>query len=84
MDPIDLFPQGDPETVVLLPTGSLLGLHILNSGHGPLMLGIREDAEGFPLSCAITTELVVEHPPQSNPRRPSHGYGVVRDEDDCA
>lgn len=74
MDVIDLLPQGDPETVVLLPHGALVGLFIRDSGYGDLMLGIREDAEGRPVSCAITSELIVEYPPvQSNPRRQADG-----------
>lgn len=74
MHPIDRCPQGDPETVVLLPTGSLLGLYIRDSGHGDIMLGIREDRNGHPVSCAITNELMVEHPPKS------HGYGFTEDD----
>lgn len=70
VDPIDRYPQGDPETVVLLPHGALVGLHILHSGHGQIMLGIREDAQGQPVSCAVTNELVIEYPPQrGHPRR---------------
>lgn len=66
----DREPQGDPETVVLLPNGALVGLLILQSGYGQIMLGIREDAEGQPVSCAVTNELHVVYPPaQSNPRR---------------
>ena len=71
MHPVDRMPQGDPETVVLLPTGSLIGLHI-RGVDAPTMLGIREDADGQPVSCAITTELHISYPPvQSNPRRDS-------------
>ncbi len=69
--PVERTPQGDPETVVCLPTGSLLGLHIRGLD-APVMLGIREDAEGQPVSCAITTELHIDtahRPLQSNPRR---------------
>lgn len=80
VNPLDRRPQGDPETVVLLPTGSLLGLYIKGTEHGPVMLGIREDREGHPVSCAITDDLVIEYPPvQSNPRRPKHGYGATED-----
>lgn len=68
-DPIDLMPQGDPETVVMLPGGSLLGLRIRHSGFGEITLGIREDAEGYPVSCAVTNDIRIEFPPQSNPRR---------------
>ena len=69
MDPIDRYPQGDPETVVLLPQGALVGLYIRGTEHGEIMLGIREDAQGQPVSCAITNELHIEYPPHSNPRR---------------
>lgn len=68
--PKDRVPQGDPDTVVLLPHGSLLGLHIMGlPGH--VMLGIREDAEGQPVSCAVTNELHIDTSRvwQSNPRR---------------
>lgn len=73
----DLRSQGDPETVVLLPKcGALVGLHI-KSGDGRarleqhIMLGIREDDQGQPVSCAITNELEIDTsiPAQSNPRR---------------
>lgn len=71
---IDRIPQGDPETVVLLPrgSGSLIGLHIRGVGV-PSMLGIREDELGRPEACAITNELHIDttHP------RPVHGYGWV-------
>jgi len=59
MDPIDRMPQGDPETVVYLPTGALLGLHIRGM-LGPMMLGIREDAEGQPVSCAVVNSLQID------------------------
>ena len=77
MDPIDREPQGDPETVVLLPTSTLLGLHIRGVLGGPAMLGIREDADGQPTSCAITTELVIDTTRvQSNPRRQTDEDGA--------
>ena len=56
---IDLFPQGDPETVVVLPHGSLIGLYIRGL-YGHVMLGIREDAYGRPVSCAVTDELYLD------------------------
>lgn len=68
---IDRFPQGDPETVVLLPEGeSIVGLSIRGLD-GPLMLGIKEDEFGRPISCAVTNQLCVDTgvPAQSNPRR---------------
>jgi hypothetical protein len=62
--------QGDPETVVLLPSGeSLIGLYILGVGR-QIMLGIREDREGRPLSCAVVNNLCIDTSRvQSNPRR---------------
>lgn len=81
VDPRDLAPQGDPETVVLLPSGqgSLVGLHIRGVTGRHLMLGIREDELGRPEACAITNELYIDTSrAQSNPRRwpdslPSNG-----------
>ena len=65
----DQCPQGDPETVVLLPNGSLIGLSIRGL-KAMTMLGIREDLDGQPVSCAIANELHVEHiPAQRNPAR---------------
>lgn len=68
----DRQPQGDPETVVLLPHGgALVGLYIRGIT-GTAMLGIREDAEGQPVSCAIGEMWEIEtapKPTQSNPRR---------------
>lgn len=68
--PIDLTPQGDPETVVLLPHGgALVGLYI-KGVTGPTMLGIREDDEGQPLSMAIGDLFEIDTSRvQSNPRR---------------
>ena len=78
VEPKDRMAQGDPETVVLLPTGALVGLSILGV-RGPTMLGIREDAEGQPVSCAITNEFWAEYPPaQSNPRRHPADTGEER------
>lgn len=66
-DPRDCRAQGDPDTVVLLPHGALVGLYI--KGLKRLtMLGIREDTEGRPVSCAITNELPIL-PLHSNPHR---------------
>ena len=79
--PTDLVPQGDPETVVCLPSGTLLGLCILGVGRTPMTLGIREDMEGQPVSCVITTALALDIqrlPFQSNPRR-DHGDGHDHD-----
>lgn len=82
VNPLDLVAQnnGDgPETVVMLPNGSLLGFHIKGTDLGR-MLGIREDELGRVVSCAITNELHVNHPAQSNPQRLKHGYGHVEDD----
>lgn len=66
----DLQPQGDPETVVCLSKqGSLVGLRILGLAED-VMLGVREDMEGQPLSCAVTDELKIDTRDwKSNPRR---------------
>lgn len=64
MDTIDRFPQGDPETVVILPRGSLIGLQI-RGVLGGVMLGIREDEHGQPVSCAVTDDLFID----THPRR---------------
>lgn len=80
--PKDKCPQGEPETVVYLPTGTLLGLHIKGFS-AAVMLGIREDNEGQPVSCAVTTELYIDTsrvPLQSNPFRLKHGYGAIEDD----
>ena len=69
VDPRDRKAQGDPETVVLLPQGSLIGLHIRGL-KAYTMLGIREDLDGQPVSCAIANELHIEQiPAQRNPIR---------------
>lgn len=61
-DEKDLTPMGDPETVVFLPkSDSLIGLHIVGLDED-VMLGIREDAHGRPLSCAITHEIALDVP----------------------
>lgn len=71
---IDTEPQGDPETVVLLPGCSLVGLYI-RGVVGNVMLGIREDEVGRPVSCAVTNAFGVDTgwPAQSNPRRSMEG-----------
>ena len=81
VNPKDTVPQGDPDTVVLLPEGSILGLYI-KGVRGHVMLGIREDAEGQPMSCAVTNELWIDtsRSLQSNPHRTQHGCS----EDDVA
>lgn len=66
VNPKDREPQGDPDTVVLLPEGALVGLYI-KGVPGNVMLGIREDADGQPVSCAVTNELHLNI--HSNPRR---------------
>lgn len=69
VDPKDQRAQGDPETVVRLPTGdTLVGLHILGVDGYP-MLGIREDREGFPVAFAAADVDVIDAAVQSNPRR---------------
>lgn len=84
----DTVPQGDPDTVVLLPDGALVGLYIRGLTNGHVMLGIREDAEGRPMSCAVTNAIYIDtaRPKMdmtllSNPRRPQHGYGAVGDDE---
>jgi len=73
VDPRDRTAMGDPETVILLPgEGALIGLYI-RGVPGQTMLGIREDADGQPVSCAVGISL--DLPIQSNPRR--------HDEDDA-
>lgn len=69
----DLIPMGDPETVICLPEGSILGLHIVGLIDGDKMLGIRCDELGRPETCAVTNEIAVDLPLHSNPRRkPDH------------
>lgn len=79
----DRTPQGDPETVVILPRGgTLLGLYIKGVS-GTSMLGIREDVEGQPVSCAIGEVVEVDTSTHSNPRRVAdHDHDW--DEDDGA
>lgn len=69
VDPKDMQSQGDPETVVLLPDGtSLIGLHIRGL-EGLHMLGIREDAQGCPISFASADSVLHVDTLHSNPRR---------------
>lgn len=74
LDEQDLRSQGDPETVVFLPgaRGSIVGLRILGLDDH-VMVGIREDVHGQPVSMAITNELQIGAPMQSNPRRQTDG-----------
>lgn len=74
IEPSDLICQGDPETVVFLPNRTtLIGLQIRGYEHH-VMLGIREDERGHPLSCLVTNELQIDTAaPQSNPRRITDG-----------
>lgn len=72
-DPQDVKPQGEPETVIILPSGQMMqGLRILGV-EGDVMLGVKITAdERTALSCAVTTELYIEYSPinlHSNPRR---------------
>lgn len=60
VNPKDREPQGDPDTVVLLPHGALVGLYIRGLKGGPVMLGIRKDADGQLVSCAVTNELYID------------------------
>lgn len=68
IDETDLRAVGDPETVVFLPDGSLLGLYIRGLDVD-VMLGIREDVHGEPVSCAVTNEVHIDTNLHSNPRR---------------
>lgn len=63
LEPADLAPQGDPETVVFLPgaRGSIVGLRILGL-EDHVMIAIKEDNKGRPQSCAITNELKIGGP----------------------
>lgn len=72
--------MGDPETVVCLPTGSLVELYVPATGYGQTMLGIRLDREGRPVSCVVARGPDVEMPPsQSNPHRVKHGHRDTED-----
>ena len=52
--------QGDPETLVCLPNGeTIVGLHIRGLvAH--VMLGVRTDRAGVPLTCAVVTNLFID------------------------
>ena len=80
MDPSDLIAQGDPETVVFLPGTTLVGLsikHLPDPFPAHLMLGVREDNDGNPISCLVTNELRIDYSPQSNqPRVEDEGDGA--------
>lgn len=68
-DARDLTPQGDPETTIFLPNRETIeGLHIVGL-ETDLMLGVKFSANGTPLSCAVTNEIALDLPLQSNPRR---------------
>lgn len=55
--PLDTLPQGEAETVVYLPTGdAILGLYVRGLP-SQVMLGIRLNRGGVPLTCAVVTEL---------------------------
>lgn len=75
----DLTPVGDPEHAVFLSACTLVGLHI-KGVRDHQMLGIREDTEGRPMSCAITNELLIDTfarlPLHSNPRRHEEAEGA--------
>lgn len=57
--PADTAPQGPVETTVYLPSSTLVGLRI-RGVRRETMLGIREDLEGTPLTCAITNDLRID------------------------
>jgi len=59
MDPRDRVPQGDPEWTVCLPRDTLIGMLIRGLSE-PVVLGIREDALGWPVSCAVTTHIALD------------------------
>lgn len=76
VDPVDRVAQGEPETVVEWPEwpdGTFIELSI-RGWVCPLLLGVRLDASGRPVSCAVTNAFGVETgwPAQSNPRRVIH------------
>ncbi len=69
IDDCDLNPQAEPETTVFLPNRERIdGLHILGLDTD-LMLGIRVSEFGIPLTCAITLDIALDIPLQSNPVR---------------
>lgn len=60
MDPRDRMGQGEPETVVLLPNGdALIGL-LVPGVLCDLVLWIREDRVGAPVSCAVVNALRID------------------------
>lgn len=80
VDPKDRVAQGDPDTVVLLAHGALVGLYIRGvTSTEHIMLGIREDAEGQPVSCAVTNVVHIDTSRtwQSNPRRRLYRDDVI-------
>lgn len=54
----DREPQGDPEWVAYLRNGrgSLVGLYIKGLPAWTMLM-IREDAKGYPVSCAVTNSI---------------------------
>lgn len=78
IDPRDRVAQGDPDTVVELPDGeTLVGLYI-KGFTAKFMLGIREDKEGQPVSCAVTNQVHIDTTQmQSNPVRRRYRDDVI-------
>lgn len=77
-DPTDITPQGEPETLVQLPSGDVLYGLCIRGLTADTMLGVRDAADGT-LSCAVTNEIYIEHTPinvQSNPRRADEDDGA--------
>lgn len=71
VEPKDRMAQGDPEWLVLLPgRGAIVGLYIKGLPDAQI-LGIREDADGQIVSCAVMTELNIDtaRPFHSTPHR---------------
>jgi hypothetical protein len=52
METLDRMPQGEPETIIRLPDGRLLGLKIRGVEKNKA-LGIRVDQLGRPESCSV-------------------------------
>jgi hypothetical protein len=71
----DLIPMGDPETVICLPHGSLLGLHVVGLEDGDRMIGIRCDELGRPETCAVTNEIAIDHQPMQLRSKPREDDG---------
>ena len=82
VDPRDIVGQDDfDDVVVLLPSGeSLVGLSIRGWGE-PAILGVRHDADGAPVSCAVVDSLAVDHHPAQNPRRYPKAWPIPKDEE---